>query len=752
MSPPRALLVAALAALVAAAAAPAARALVPHDRVLFVAAPLSNAPWARASARVAATYAQTRLGYRPEKVLGFDQTLDLDALTKLLRDGAAQKALQQDDLVVLYLAGTPDRDADKLGAWIRGVPDALRRKGSAAAGLFHGNALVLLDHALAQPPGGLDNATAIVLEPPGRRGAAATLDQAVLLGGGADRKLALAGQALEVCGEPCTKTLHEAGGAMSRGLARWLGAMERLATDRAAAVPDTLALREALSATSGEKPERFPIAQAASYRANDYRLLAHELTVLLDTLIPTPDSQKAITAIRDALRARASVETRSALKILGPGEDPGSLFVACEVLADDRFASIHCEDQRQRRVFDAQDVDASVLPSTIEELADHLLNRYGALQVHHKATLQVGRKPAFVLFLADNSTSMAYNDPTSVSDPEATNHESKRETAAFRLIESLGGQAARLGRPTRFGMVTFSDAAQVVRLGSEDTLELDKPPPAGEQKRLREAIHASVAYHGGTNLLAPLEEARKLVEAHAGEYECHVILLTDGRDTAGKDRKERRRLIFDEARALKALGASLHTVGLTETSGSLADYLRRLREGGDTYDVYAGLYGSSKRNGRYHAKMIRKVGFHDPVLLDKLRLGDGRVKAGAFVQPGSTQLFQKQFEEVVTLITGGGVYSSRKAVRQRDPFDPSVVIDYWQFDIDLRTEAQIVLYNPEGLVIDGEDGWSITRDDAPVKPGSRHFSIRPVGESVTEVILSAPARGRWRIRRTGRLP
>ena len=150
--------------------------------------------------------------------------------------------------------------------------------------------------------------------------------------------------------------------------------------------------------------------------------------------------------------------------------------------------------------------------------------------------------------------------------------------------------------------------------------------------------------------------------------------------------------------------------------------------------------------------MIRKVGFHDPAVLDKLRLGDGRVKAGAFVQPGSTELFQKQFEEVVTLITGGGVYSSRKAVRQRDPFDPKTVVDNWQFSIDLRTSAQIVLYNPEGLEVDPRTGWTITRDGEPVKIGGRDVAVRPVGRTVTELILSAPAKGQWRIRRTGRLP
>ncbi len=741
------------AALVVCLAPSSASALVPYDRVLFVSAALSDAPWARDAAHLVGAYATTRLGYRPEKVFVPDDSMTLDELTRLLRDRGAQKALQQDDLVVVYLAGVPARGGEKAVArFVKGLPGVLRRKGTKAPGLFHGNALVLADQVLAKAPGGLDNVSALVLAPPGKRGRASLVTGEALRGAGGDKKRwRTTAQALSVCGEPCEALVDKAGG-LSSGAAALLAGAEQLASAPAGDAPDLLALRAAIAKSTGDKAKRFPLSKAASYRPNDYRLLTRELVIKLESLIPTPDSRKALALIKRRLSNKASPETRAALRVLGGDEEPDGHFVLCDVLADDAFASIHCEDQRQRRVFDAKDVDASVLPGTIEELSDHLLNRYGALTVHHTATLQAGRKPAFVVFLADNSTSMAYNDPTTVSDPEATNVESKRETAAFRLIESLATQAERLGKATRFALITFANEAGVVALGGKDHLVLKKAPTGKKEKALRKTIHEAIGYHGGTNLLAPLEQARELVQTHGANHECHVILLTDGRDTSSEERAKRRTRILKEAQALKSLGASVHTVGLTEARGKLDDYLRRLRAGGDTYEVYTGLHGSRKRNGKYHAKMIRKVGFHDPAVLDKLRLGDGRVKAGAFVQPGSTELFQKQFEEVVTLITGGGVYSSRKAVRQRDPFDTKTVVDNWQFDIDLRTGAQIVLYNPEGLEVDPRRGWTITRDGSSVKIGGRHVKVRPVGRTVTELILSAPAKGQWRIRRTGRLP
>ena len=124
--------------------------------------------------------------------------------------------------------------------------------------------------------------------------------------------------------------------------------------------------------------------------------------------------------------------------------------------------------------------------------------------------------------------------------------------------------------------------------------------------------------------------------------------------------------------------------------------------------------------------------------------------AGAFVQTDSAETFHKRLEDVLSRVTGSGVYTSRDAVRQQDPFDADVVVDSWLFDIDLRSEARVVLYNPEGLRIE-RDGWRIERDGRRVRLG-HGVRLREVARGVSELVLAASAKGEWRISRRGRRP
>lgn len=717
-----------------------ASALVPWDRVVLLVVPLDPAA-AAGTAEALAGYARSRLGYRPEKVLVAPAGTSLETLPARLRDGDVQRVLQQDDLVVLWLEGATDRHAASIDRLAPSVPGLLRRRGSAGPGLFHGSAVVVVSHARpravpARAPA--DDVSVIDLVP--RKGDPDVLDARRI----AERPWQLARQGLTACGAACDEPF--ARGGLSPGAARVLMAWESLAAEPPDAPADAATVA-ALVASDGLGDAAW--TPATSYVPSSHETLLRRMTVKLRAL--GRDGSRAVQAVRDAVQSRAPPETRRALRVLGAADNPGRVFVDCAVYSEEGYWSAACDDERGRRVYDAEAESESLVAERISALADQLLGRYAALSVHHRATLQAERRPAFVVFLADVSTSMAYNDPTSATDPDLRQGETKRAQAALRLLSALGAQALGLRRATRFALVAFSDEARVVRFRGQPTLTLERPPSDRELDAIRKTLDAALAFTGGTDLLAPLEEARRLVARHGRGHEVHVVLLTDGQDTEARVEPGRAGRILEEARELKRLGASLHTVGLTEEKGRLQDYLRRLAQGGEVCRRYRVLFGSEEGSCRYHADEIRKTGFHDPAFLDQLRLGDGQVKGGAFVQPDSSKSFERQFEEVVTLVAGGGVYAGQDAIRQADPYDPRAVTDHWRFDVDLRTEARIVLFNPDGLDVDRRRGWTVTRDGRPV-PVGRDVRVQDLGRTVTEIVLRAPARGLWHIARTGRMP
>ena len=152
----------------------------------------------------------------------------------------------------------------------------------------------------------------------------------------------------------------------------------------------------------------------------------------------------------------------------------------------------------------------------------------------------------------------------------------------------------------------------------------------------------------------------------------------------------------------------------------------------------------SKQCGEFYAKQIRKGEGYDPALLDEVRRSrEPGVPTGMFLQPNTAGEFQDQLQILVSSIVGKGIYASKSAQRETDK--TGRITDQWELKLNVSGRAKVVLYNQDQL---RDLRFKVTKD-GQVLTESDHLLITRESDSATVVTLPPPARGTFRIERSG---
>lgn len=229
---------------------------------------------------------------------------------------------------------------------------------------------------------------------------------------------------------------------------------------------------------------------------------------------------------------------------------------------------------------------------------------------------------ADVRVLIDISGSMKKNDPQNLRRP------------ALRLLVGLMPENARAG------VWTFGQYVNMqVPLGKVNR-SWKRRARAGAAK-----IHSRGLF---TNIEEVIKRASSDWSGSSGKYSRHLVLLTDGVVDVSKDPTKnpasRRRILEQQLPQLKALGARVHTIALSERADH--ELMQTLsRETGGWYEQV----NKADQLQRVFLRIFEKVGKPDTVPLK-----DNRFRVDSTIQEVTLLIFKADDATPTTLITPGG--------------------------------------------------------------------------------------------------
>ena len=746
-----------------------AQAAVPNRTLSMVVLPASAGPAALPTVDRVALHARDRLGINPQKLHRLDHRPTRTEFIALFRTGAPFQYISQGDLLVVYLADVEDNAqglvlADGVLPWteLTNISQWLRDGPGQGQGFFNGTVLVVLDRRGAgklRPKLPQDTAW-LDLSAPRAPAVDPTLpapevrDPLVIAGRGA-----LAEAAPDVTG------------LATPGAVAWVGALERLLADPSQP-GDVLTLR-ALAAAARDGTGVSPtLLTDAAWESGRFRLLIQSLRVVLHPrLLANLETVAVLDTLKAQLEAAVPPALKGQIKIERTDEADPSADVACAALANRTTAHLECVEG-SAPVF-ADQLDVTNPEEALAPVVRQILRDYKALAATDWSARRRDLKPLDVVLLLDTSLSMAYHDPTRDTDDTLPPGPSKREIFLVRLAATLAAHAESTGRPARLTTLLFGDTVTPLVLPGGESLTLTRRLDAGQLAAIGAAFRAGARPMPYTGIRDALTRAALVLAAGDPGAARHVVLLTDGRESVVTAEPER--AVREAAAAVHALGATLHTVGLTE-GVRLEGYLARIRQGGEVLRRYVDLLDMTyapvecrrhsgwsesiaQRCGAFYARAIQAAGAYDPFVLDRIRRAQRPgVPTGVFLQPDSSAAFQAELQTLLSTLTGGGVYLTASAEREGGaggsgeagsaPSADGRTHDTWRFDLDLPGSARVVLYNRTGLA---DLTWKFLHDGQPMGTAE---GVRVVQESeaVTVVTLPAPARGVWIIEREGARP
>ncbi|MFN3200803.1 MAG: hypothetical protein ACE366_20560 [Bradymonadia bacterium] len=741
---------------------------VPNRNLSFVAVATDDTPWVRASAARVARHAEARLGLNPRKVHVIDGPPTVQSFLKLFSEGRPFQYVSQSDLMVVYLAGaqqTPNGVAlaDGVVDWatLATLGDRLRQGPGEDLGFFDGTVLLVLDGLGKRPerifelkPG----FAALTLSSESRD--PWPLDGAVPASAGATVAAGV-GALAEV---PMPE--GEGGGVanmVSPGAVAWAGALEQLLADPETRGEDINALSKALKKSRRETGVKSTLARGRDFTPRRFRLLLSRLRVVVHPrLLQNVETVALLDRLKSEIEQAAPESLRPFVEIVRSEVGDPAADIDCQALANAQMAYLECVEGRTPLFADR--IDISEPRSALAPVVQQILRDYKKLVARDWSTRRSDLRPLEIVALVDQSLSMAWHDPVNATDPLLpTSAPAKREVALTRMAATLGAHAMSTGQPARLQVLLFGDEVRPMKGPKGETwIEIDGRLSGAQLGQLVSAFRAASRPSRYTGISAALDAAAARFADRDAEAARHVILITDGRESVV--RTDPRGAVKAAAARVQAMGATLHTVGLAESSGRLPGYLDRMRAGGKVLERYVDLMpmafaparcrdtaqwkeDDAEACGGFYAGIIEEIGAFDPGLLDEIRRSTrGGVSTGVALLATDRGQFQRQLPELLSALTGEGVYATRHGVRQPNPLDPSIVLDTWRFDLDLRTAARVLIYNRDALDF---TEWSVLKDGRRVSL-EEGLEVLHESDAVTVVTLPAPARGVWIVQRQGK--
>ena len=726
-----------------------AHAAVPRRNLALVAVNMEDSPQTKTAAHALKQYAINRLHLNPNKVVSVDIPSNSAALISAFKQGQVFQRVSHDDVVLIYLAGA---QFDQQGLVIRGLSfpyqklfslrNALREGPGKDSGFFEGRFIFI---AQGKVPNGLSLPKDVALLTLGGT------TQAVDLGVYQDGDRAEWTGAHEVL---------EGRGPIERGVVSLVAAFESIIANpgvenRSSDLPTHL---RRIASTSNQAC----IFQAGpDWRDEDPALLMESVRVALyPRLLKNQETLRVLGALKTEIQHSIpkSLEGRVKVDVLETADPTAD--VRCQVVANEEKAHVECVEQRAPIFSDwvtTVELDAALAP-----VVKQVLRNYKALtQTDWSSTTRRDLRPLDIYVLIDTSLSMAYQDPTSITDPELNEGPSKRETFLVRLASAVSEHAARTQRPARLTVILFGETLIPLRMpqSTNGTVTLSNQLTPSQLNAYGASFRMLAKAQRYTGIEKALTEtALRMAEVNT-DVTRHVLLLTDGKENL--NRADPRGSVRRAARSVRMMGATLDVVGLSESNGRLPGYLDRMKSGDEVLKRYINLLDMTfappkcrksqdwtaeleRKCGEFYAAQILKYEGYDPALLDDVRRSrELGVPTGMFLQPKSAAEFQDQLQVLVSSIVGKGIYASKAAQRVTDALGR--VTDNWELKLDLAGRAKVILYNQDQL---RDLRFKVLRNGSVIT-ASDHLLITRESDSATVVTLPPPARGVFRIERSG---
>jgi hypothetical protein len=731
-------------------ASSAIEAAVPRRNIALVCINLDGAPASNNAVKSIADYAKQRLRLNPDKVITIDRPTSISALQSAFGNGNVFRRVSHDDMILVYLSGATHLDDGVVlsnGLKVTytdlfNLRETLRKGPGGGAGFFEGKFLFITQ-----------SKTPIKTRTPAN--------------------VAL----LSVYGETDPITI----GTFTDGASdAWLNAhhviSQRGMIERGAV--SLIAALESIIASPGEdnrtmdlpiRYQQFKSASAQSarfsslpqWRESDPPLLMEKIRI---ALFPRLLKNKATRRILGALKLELESKTPQALRphieiALLEKSDP-TADIRCQVVANAQKAHIECVEQRAPIFSDwiaTIELDDALVPVVKQVLRD-----YKALtQTDWSKRTRRDLRPLDIYALIDTSLSMAYHDPTALTDPILTDGPSKRETFLIRLASAVSEHAERTGRQARLTVLLFGESIVPLRMpgSNSGTVTFSKQLKAEHLNAIGAAFRMLAKPQRYTGIETALTEtALRMAEVNEAVTR-HVVLLTDGKESM--NRADPRGSVRRAARAVRSMGATLDVIGLSENDGRLTSYLSRMRAGKPVLNRYVQLLDMTfapqpcrrpdawsrdmaRKCGGYFAQLIGDGQHYDAALLDEVRRSrEQGVPTGMFMQPSSISNFQDQLQVLISSIVGKGIYASKSAKRVSGK--DGRVNDEWNFNLSVGGRARVVLYNQDRLY---DLRFTVLRNGQKVSDDGA-LLISKESDSTTVVTLPAPATGTFKIIRSG---
>lgn len=738
-----------LLAFVGALYAGSVNAAVPRRGLALVAINMNDAPETRTAVNALSQYAIKRLRLNPSKVVSIDTPPNGSELLRIFRQGEVFQRVSHDDVVLIYLAGA---QMDSRGLVIGGNS-------------FSFDTLFRLRNTLREGPGKdlgfFEGRFVFVVQGNVPKNLRMPKDVALLNIDGNNDPIDLGmyqdGDRPEWTG---AHEVLEGRGVIERGLLSFVAAFEAMVANPSIKnrSTDLPALINGVSKTS---KQRARMQAGANWSDDDPALLMESVQVALyPRLLKNQETQRVLSALQIEIQHSVPEELKGRVNVRVLDKADPTADVRCQVVANEEKAHVECVEQRAPIFSDwvtTVELDAALAP-----VVKQVLRNYKALtQTDWSKNTRRDLRPLDIYALIDTSLSMAYHDPTSITDPELKEGPSKRETFLVRLASAVSEHADRTKRPARLTVILFGENLVPLRMpqSTNGTVTLVKqltPSQLNAYGASFRMLAKSQRYTGIEKALT--ETALRMAEVNT-EVTRHVLLLTDGKENL--NRADPRGSVRRAARSVRMMGATLDVIGLSEMNGRLPNYLQRMQAGGEVLRRYIQLIDMtfappacrsskdwstavSKQCGQFYAKQIRKGEGYDPALLDEVRRSrEPGVPTGMFLQPQTPGEFQDQLQVLVSSIVGKGIYASKSAQRKTD--ETGRITDQWELKLNVSGRAKVVLYNQDQL---RDLRFRVTKDGQPLTE-SDHLLITRESDSTTVVTLPRPARGTFRIERSG---
>ena len=725
-------------------------AAVPRRNIALVCINLDGSSASTNAVKSISDYAKKRLRLNPNKVITISLPKSLAAIQKQFATGDVFRRVSHDDMILVYLAGAKRRD-DVLSfgnnqkityTQLFELREALRKGPGGGAGFFEGKFLFLVQ---SQKP--------IIVSPPS--------NIALLSVHGKTDPITIG--TFTDGADPAWLNAHHMisqRGVIERGAVSFVAALESMIASPGE-TNRTIDLPIRYEQFQGTSVQRAIFNSQPDWKDSDAPLLMKKVRIaLFPRLLKNKETRRILGALKLELESKTPEALRPHIEITLLEKSDPTADIRCQVVANTQKAHIECVEQRAPIFSDwitTIELDDALVPVVKQVLRD-----YKALtQTDWSKRTRRDLRPLDIYALIDTSLSMAYHDPTALTDPTLTDGPSKRETFLIRLASAVSEHAERTGRQARLTVLLFGEDIVPLRMpgSTSGTVTFDKQLNSEQLNAIGAAFRLLAKPQRYTGIETALTEtALRMAEVNEAVTR-HVILLTDGKESV--NRADPRGSVRRAARSVRSMGATLDVIGLSESDGRLKHYLARMSAGKPVLNRYVQLLDMTfapracrspegwsadmaRKCGQYFAQLIGEGKHYDPGLLDEVRRSrEQGVPTGMFMQPSSINKFQDQLQVLISSIVGKGIYASKSAKRESEP--NGRIKDEWIFKLSVGGRAKVVLYNQDRLrdlrftVL--RNGKKLSQKDA--------ILITKESDSTTVVTLPAPATGTFKILRSG---